>query len=261
MCPRGLRSRSAGRARGCRPRVPEALFARFRGPPRGRPSRRGHGRRAPTDRVAVSVVHRQSWVWAVLPRSATRVDSHGDPALAEVLRESGYSVGGEHSGHTLARNGGIDAVLYDTEGLPDADDVARAVAELGEGGVVSIAVAGGRVTPPKAVPAADPGGAAAPSAARDPPGPGRGPPRRAVAEGRGAAQHATGHRRSLPQPIRTGTRGLAQAPAHAGGLRAHRKPRAAAGQPSPGRAGRGRGHHRGLAPAGAPPPSSRAARW
>jgi len=101
----------------------------------------------------VSVVHRQSWVWAVLPESATRVDSHGDPALAEVLRESGYSVGGEHSGHTLARNGGIDAVLYDTEGLPDADDVVRAAAELGDGGVVSIAVAGGRVTPPKAVPA------------------------------------------------------------------------------------------------------------
>ena len=101
----------------------------------------------------MSVVHRQSWVWAVLPEGATRVDSHGDPALAEVLRESGYSVGGEHSGHTLARNGGIDAVLYDTEGVPDADDVGRAVAALGEGGVVSIAVAGGRVAPPKAVPA------------------------------------------------------------------------------------------------------------
>ncbi len=101
----------------------------------------------------MSVIHRQSWVWAVLPEGATRVDSHGDPALAEVLRESGYSVGGEHSGHTPARNGGIDAVLYDTEGVPGADDVVRAVAALGEGGVVSIAVAGGRVAPPKAVPA------------------------------------------------------------------------------------------------------------
>ena len=51
--------------------------------------------------LAISVIQRQSWVWAVLPEKAARIDSHGDPALAEVLRDSGYSVTespGTHAG-------------------------------------------------------------------------------------------------------------------------------------------------------------------
>ena len=87
----------------------------------------------------------------MLPEKAARIDSHGDPALAEVLRDSGYSVtespAGAHAG-----NGGVDAVLYDTTGVPGHSELTDAVAELSEGGVVSIAVAGGRVTPPRAVP-------------------------------------------------------------------------------------------------------------
>ena len=80
------------------------------------------------------------------------MDSHGDPAMAEVLRDSGYAVGGDSPGPRPG-NGGVDAVLYDTEGLPDDGEVVRSVAGLADGGVVSIAVAGGRVAPPKAVPA------------------------------------------------------------------------------------------------------------
>ena len=83
----------------------------------------------------------------MLPEKAARIDSHGDPALAEVLRDSGYNVAESHAG-----NGGVDAILYDTTGVPGHSDLADAVAELTEGGVVSIAVAGGRVTPPRAVP-------------------------------------------------------------------------------------------------------------
>jgi hypothetical protein len=82
----------------------------------------------------------------VLPEQAASVDSHGDPALTEVLRDSGYSV--EHT----AANGGVDVVLFDTEDVPGTDDLKSAVAELKEGGVISIAVAGGRVEPPRAVP-------------------------------------------------------------------------------------------------------------
>ena len=87
----------------------------------------------------MTVIQRQSWVWAVLPEQAASVDSHGDPALAEVLRDSGYSV------EQKAANGGVDVVLFDTEDVPGADDLKSAVAELKEGGVISIAVAGGRV--------------------------------------------------------------------------------------------------------------------
>ena len=79
----------------------------------------------------------------MLPEQAARIDSHGDPALAEVLRDSGYSV---------KANGSVDAVLFDTEELPGSDDLRSAVDELAEGGVISIAVAGGRVEPPRAVP-------------------------------------------------------------------------------------------------------------
>jgi Phosphotransferase enzyme family len=79
----------------------------------------------------------------VLPEQAARIDSHGDPALAEVLRDSGYSV---------AANGSVDAVLFDTEDVPGPEDLRSAVDELAEGGVISIAVAGGRVEPPRAVP-------------------------------------------------------------------------------------------------------------
>jgi hypothetical protein len=94
----------------------------------------------------VSVIQRQSWVWAVLPETAERVDSHGDPALAEVLRDSGYELAGPNGA-------GVDAVLYDTEEVPGPAEVAGAAAELADGGVVSIAVAGGRVAPPRPVPA------------------------------------------------------------------------------------------------------------
>jgi hypothetical protein len=87
----------------------------------------------------------------VLPEKAARIDSHGDPALAEVLRDSGYNVA-ESPMAAQAGNGGVDAVLFDTTGVPDHADLADAVAELAEGGVVSIAVAGGRVAPPRAVP-------------------------------------------------------------------------------------------------------------
>ena len=87
----------------------------------------------------------------MLPEKAARIDSHGDPALAEVLRDSGYSVA-ESPAVARTGNGGVDAVLYDTTSVPDSSDLANAVAELAEGGVVSIAVAGGRVTPPRAVP-------------------------------------------------------------------------------------------------------------
>ncbi len=83
----------------------------------------------------------------MLPEKTARIDSHGDPALAEVLRDSGYNVAESHAG-----NGGVDAILYDTTGVPGHSDLADAVAELTEGGVVSIAVAGGRVAPPRAVP-------------------------------------------------------------------------------------------------------------
>ena len=96
----------------------------------------------------MSVIQRQSWVWAVLPETAVRVDSHGDPALAEVLRDSGYSVAGSPPDRSA-----VDAVLYDTAAVPDRAEVADAVAELADDGVISIAVAGGSVTPPRTVPA------------------------------------------------------------------------------------------------------------
>ncbi|MBN1529704.1 MAG: phosphotransferase [Thermoleophilaceae bacterium] len=63
-----------------------------------------------------------------------------------MLRDSGYSV------EARSANGGVDAVLFDTEDLPDAEDLRSAMDELREGGVISIAVAGGRVEPPSAVP-------------------------------------------------------------------------------------------------------------
>ena len=53
----------------------------------------------------------------MLPEKAARIDSHGDPALAEVLRDSGYKVA-ESPAAAQAGNGGVDAVLYDTTGVP-----------------------------------------------------------------------------------------------------------------------------------------------
>jgi len=91
----------------------------------------------------MSIIQRQSWVWAVLPERAARVESRGDPALAEVLRDSGYESDGAP----------VDAVLFDTDGVPEPAEVQRAVAALADGGVVSIAVAGGRPEPPASVPA------------------------------------------------------------------------------------------------------------
>ena len=142
-------------------------------------------------------------------RERNTVDSHGDPALAEVLRDSGYSVGGEHSGTPGPQRRHRRGALRHG-GPARRGRRGRAVAALGEGGVVSIAVAGGRVAPPKAVPA--PLRAAqlllqpietlrALAGARRV---------ERVAEGRGAAQHAAGHRRPLPQPLRAGPRGLAK---------------------------------------------------
>ncbi|HEU0023647.1 MAG TPA: phosphotransferase [Thermoleophilaceae bacterium] len=96
----------------------------------------------------MSVIQRPSWIWAVLPETAARIDSHGDPALAEVLRDSGYAVSDER------REGAVDVVLYDTVEVPEPTDVADAVTDLTDGGVVAIAVAGGSVTPPRAVPTA-----------------------------------------------------------------------------------------------------------
>ena len=68
-----------------------------------------------------------------------------------MLRDSGYKVAEPPAG-AHAGNGGVDAVLYDTTGVPDHSELTDAVAGLAEDGVVSIAVAGGRVTPPRAVP-------------------------------------------------------------------------------------------------------------
>src|SRR5919197_4979166 len=99
----------------------------------------------------MGVIHRQSWVWAVLSEGARRVDSRGDPGLAEVLRETGYTVTETPEASETPPNGPVDAVLFDTDEAPAPEDLRRAASELAEGGVLSIAVAGGSVAPPRPV--------------------------------------------------------------------------------------------------------------
>jgi hypothetical protein len=94
----------------------------------------------------MTVIQRPSWVWAVLPEGADRIAAHGDPALSEVLRDSGYSLAQSANGAPL------DAVLYDTPDTPGPDELSGSIAELSSGGIVSVAVAGGSATPPRAVP-------------------------------------------------------------------------------------------------------------
>ena len=145
----GIGPRAAGRARGRRARVREALFARLRGRPRGRalsgpagsatgPSHERHpatelgmGRAARERRPGWTATATPPW-----PRcSATaatpwRRDS-GRPRPARRRRRGAL----RHRGPARRRRRG------------------RAVAELAEGGVVSIAVAGGRVAPAAGGPA------------------------------------------------------------------------------------------------------------
>ena len=182
--------------------------------------------------LAISVIQRQSWVWAVLPEKAA---PHRQPRRSRPGRGAARQRLQRAESHAGAHAGTAAWTPCSTTppACPDARDLADAVAELAEGGVVSIAVAGGRVTPPRAVPTVLRIAAAAALAARDG-ARARGAPARPSARCEDAGLESTRHRdrRPLAQPLRARARRLGPPAAHAGRLRAHRQPRAHAAEPA-----------------------------
>jgi peptidoglycan/xylan/chitin deacetylase (PgdA/CDA1 family) len=97
------------------------------------------------------LVHRHSWIWAVLTPESRRILCIGDGELAPVLREIGFEAREAPAPGAALVGEAPDTIIVSAEGEAATESAARAAAMVRPGGAVAVPVGGGGLTPPQPV--------------------------------------------------------------------------------------------------------------